>query len=125
MTHHSNRHAFARGEGLEDLLPKREPEEVIDAVKAERSGRDLEIYARSLPAEGERATLYRSLLLLQRRFFHLASRLSFAELEPLYAAYETAYRQLEDALYSLDLAPTSTSVPPEDTTTYDVLLMDA
>jgi hypothetical protein len=99
------------------IPPHRNPE------AGEAAAKELTSYAAQLTGEG-RQELYQALMLLQRRFFYLANRLSFIDLEELYEAYRVGYRNLEDQLYQLDMEPggTQASVPEEETDTYQVLL---
>jgi hypothetical protein len=79
---------------------------------AETATKDFTAYAAALPIGSDRDELYQGMLLLQRRYFLLANRLSFTELEPLHEAYWIAYRGFEDALYALDLKPPASGDTP-------------
>lgn len=96
------------GEAIATVITPVNVEEATERERseaAEAAGRELAEYAATLPGILDRAVLYRSLLHLQRRFFLLANQMTFAELESLYDAYKIAYRELEDALYTLDMLP--------------------
>jgi hypothetical protein len=89
-------------------------------------GEELTQYANSLPRTKDHYVLHTSLLLLQRRFFLLANRLSFAELESLHEAYRIAYRDLEDLLYEMDIQRPTEAQPAakEEPQDYTELFQD-